>query len=54
MQWSDFASTLTESQRLLVSKASTVQGFLRIALERDWRRLDEVQRICEDAGYREP
>jgi hypothetical protein len=54
MQWPDFASTLTESQRLLVSKASTVQGFLRIALERDWRRLDEVQRICEDAGYREP
>jgi len=53
LQWSEFNSTLTESQRSLVSKASTLKGFMRIALERDWRRLDEVRKICEDAGYRE-
>jgi hypothetical protein len=54
LQWPDLASTVTEPQRSLIIKASTVQGFMKISLERDWRRLDEVQRICEDAGYREP
>lgn len=53
LQWPDLASTVTASQRSLISKASTVQGFMKIALERDWRRLDEAQRTCEDAGYRE-
>ncbi|MBX3654812.1 MAG: AIPR family protein [Ramlibacter sp.] len=52
MQWSDLASTVTESQRALVSKASTVQGFMKITLEKDWRRLADVQRVCEEAGFR--
>jgi hypothetical protein len=53
LQWPALPSNVTESQRTLVSKASTVQGFMKIALERDWRRLADVQRICEDAGYRD-
>lgn len=53
LQWPELASTVTESQRVLIGKASTVHGFMKIGLERDWRRLDEIQRICEDAGYRE-
>ena len=33
LKWPELAATLTESQRNLVSKASTVTGFMRIALE---------------------
>lgn len=52
-QWPNLALTVTETQKNLISKASTVAGFMRISKEKDWRRLDEIQRICEEAGYRE-
>lgn len=54
LQWPALASTVTEMQRSMISKASTVPGFMKIAVERDWRRLNEIQHICEDAGYRGP
>jgi len=52
-QWPELKSTLTETQRTLVTKAATLQGFMRIGIEKDWRRLDEAKMICEDAGFRE-
>lgn len=54
LQWPNLASTVTESQKSLISKSSTVPGFMKISLEKDWRQLAEIQRICEDAGYRAP
>ena len=51
-QWPQLPSLATETQRALVTKASTVQGFMRIATERDWRRLAEVQQACEEEGFR--
>lgn len=51
-KWPGLSSNATESQRLLVAKASTTQGFLRIATEKDWRRLQEIREACDDAGFK--
>jgi hypothetical protein len=39
-------------ERTLLEKASTVQGVTRIALEKDWKKLLEIRRRCEDEGFR--
>ncbi|WP_354337294.1 AIPR family protein [Variovorax paradoxus] len=51
-KWTQLPSFVTEAQRALVSKASTTQGFLRIATEKDWRRLLEIRAACDDGGFR--
>jgi hypothetical protein len=50
-KWPALSSLATDTQRTLVDRASTLQGFMRIASERDWRRLNELRKICEDAGF---
>lgn len=52
LTWQGSADVLTDSQRVLVNKAKTVSGFMRIATEKEWRRLAEVRLACEDAGFR--
>lgn len=52
--WPRLSHVATDSQRALVGRASTVAGFMRIATEKDWRRLVDVRKACEDAGFRFP
>jgi len=51
-RWPNLSANATDTQRTLVGKASTVGGFMRIATEKDWRRLSEIRTACEDAGFR--
>jgi hypothetical protein len=39
-------------ERDLLMKAVTVQSALRIALDKDWRRLIDLKRRCEGEGFR--
>jgi hypothetical protein len=41
----------TEDWNLLV-KASTVQGFLKINVEKNWRKLVAIREQCEEEGFR--
>jgi hypothetical protein len=41
----------TEDWNLLV-KASTVQGFLKINIEKNWRKLVAIREQCEEEGFR--
>ncbi|MDQ0045034.1 AIPR family protein [Variovorax boronicumulans] len=52
LRWPMLSTAISESQRSLVIKASTMQGFMRIATEKDWRRLLEVRDACDEAGFR--
>ena len=52
LRWPGLSAAISESQRSLVIKASTMQGFMRIATEKDWRRLQEVRDLCDEAGFR--
>jgi len=52
LDWSKVDDYLTGPDRNLVTKASTVQGFTRINAERDWRRLLEIRKFCEEEGFR--
>lgn len=52
LKWSKLADLLTPVDRNLVIKASTLQGFTKINIEKDWRKLLEIKLICEDEGFR--
>lgn len=51
-RWPGLSQIATDSQRALVVRASTVSGFMKIALERDWMRLSELAKASEEAGFR--
>lgn len=52
LRWPALSRVISDSQRSLVIKASTMQGFLRIGTEKDWRRLQEIRDGCDEAGFR--
>jgi hypothetical protein len=52
LKWPKSNELLTLPERNLVSKASTVQGFMKINIEKDWRKLLEIKRVCEEEGFR--
>ena len=41
------------ADRNLLIKASTVQGFLKGSIEKNWRRRLEIRKICEDEGFQD-
>lgn len=51
-KWSGLHEIATETQRALIVRASTTSGFLKIGLERDWTRLSELARSCDEAGFK--
>jgi hypothetical protein len=51
-RWSGLPEIATEAQRALVIRASTISGFMKIGLERDWRRLSELAKSCDEAGFK--
>ncbi|SAK51657.1 AIPR protein [Caballeronia pedi] len=50
--WPKCVQLLDLPDRQLLTKASTVQGFTRINIERNWRKLLEIKRLCTDEGFR--
>jgi hypothetical protein len=50
--WASNSKHFTPSEVTLISKASTITGFTRIALERDWRKLLEIKATAESEGFR--
>ncbi len=43
---------ISPTDRSLVSRAGTIDGFHRITKERDWIRLQEIKQQCDDEGFR--
>lgn len=50
--WSRKTNHLAPSDLSLVLRASTIQGFLKITLEKDWRNLMALKTSAEDEGFR--
>lgn len=52
LKWPQSANLLLPAERNLVIKASTVQGFMKINIEKEWRKLMEIKQLCEEEGFR--
>lgn len=52
LKWPKFLELFPVAERNLVMKASTPVGFMKIGLEKDWRKLLELRQLCEDEGFR--
>lgn len=52
LKWPKLSNLLLPAERNLVIKASTLQGFMKINIEKDWRMLLEIKEMCEDEGFR--
>lgn len=50
--WPKCAQLLDFPDRQLLIKASTVQGFTRINIEKNWRKLLDIKKLCADEGFR--
>jgi hypothetical protein len=53
LKWPNATTLLLPTERNLVTKASTTQGFMRINIEKDWRKLLEIRQRCEGEGFRQ-
>ena len=51
-EWDPGSLHVMGPERDLLMKAVTVQSALRIALDKDWRRLIDLKRRCEGEGFR--
>ena len=52
LKWPQKTNLLSPAERNLVIKASTLQGFMKINIEKDWRKLLEIKLRCEEEGFR--
>ena len=52
LKWPQTTNLLLPAERNLVIKASTLQGFMKINIEKDWRKLLEIRQLCEEEGFR--
>jgi hypothetical protein len=52
LKWPKTTDLLPPAERSLVIKASTIQGFMKINIEKDWRKLLEIKQLCEEEGFR--
>lgn len=50
--WPSSTSNFSPTERALVLKASTLQGFMKIAQQKDWKRLASIREAAEDEGFR--
>ncbi|MCV2367673.1 AIPR family protein [Roseateles oligotrophus] len=54
LKWTQVSALLLPVERTLVIKASTTHGFMKVNVEKDWRKLLEIQHRCEEEGFRPP
>lgn len=52
LKWPQLSDIVTPVERNLIIKASTLQGFMKINIEKDWRKLMEIKQLCEEEGFR--
>jgi len=52
LKWQNAPSVLNPVDRALVVRASTLPGFLKVTLEKDWKRLLQLRSLAEDEGFR--
>lgn len=52
LKWPQTTDLLPLVDRNLVIKASTMPGFMKINIEKDWRKLLEIKKLCEEEGFR--
>lgn len=52
LRWPQSTRLLLPAERDLVIKASTINGFMKINIERDWRKLLKIKERCEEEGFR--
>lgn len=50
--WQDLLNYISPIDKALIFKSTTLQGFMKIPLEKDWRRLLEIKAKVEDEGFR--
>lgn len=50
--WASMRALTTEADRALVERAASPAGALRIATDREWKRLMDVKARCEEEGFR--
>ena len=50
--WQELQNYFSPMDKALIFKSSTLQGFMKISLEKDWRRLLEINAKVEDEGFR--
>lgn len=51
-KWPGLHDIATDAQKALIVRASTVSSFMKIGLAKDWTRLSELARSCEEAGFK--
>jgi AIPR protein len=51
-KWPKSAESFTPGEMNLLSKASTLNGFMKLALEKDWRKLLEIAESAHSDGFR--
>lgn len=52
LRWNQAKKLLTTTELNLVNKASTLQSFMNINNEKDWRKLLKIREQCEEEGFR--
>lgn len=52
LRWPKLVVLVSPDAHTLVRRASTTQGFSKINTEKDWKKLLEISRLCEDEGFR--
>jgi hypothetical protein len=52
-KWPNVGEKITPAEKSLLLKACTLNGFLKINLEKDWRKLLEIKEKMHDEGFRQ-
>lgn len=52
LQWAKFQKMVPPPDQILVQRASTQKGFLKINIRKDWEKLLSIKQMCEDEGFR--
>lgn len=52
LNWPKLTNLIVPAERNLLIRASTIQGFMKVNIEKDWRKLLEIREMCEDEGFR--
>jgi len=52
LKWPKLTNIVLPVDRTLIIRASTIPGFLKVNIEKDWKRLLEIRETCEEEGFR--
>ena len=52
LAWPNCTTLFSPADRSLIQKAGTAQGFVKIALEKDWKKLLKLKEVAEEEGFR--